>query len=124
MNKIIKISSFRMLVFSDTEKRDLTEALKNRKKFESLELDVDEKAMLDSVNFGTRIWLVKGCKIIQLSESRNTLQLSPRNEPKYAQLNLGISDLSIGQEIKDILDLINLPIYVRIGCIYFKSQKS
>ena len=48
--------------------------------------------------------------------------MSPRNEPKFAQINLGISEKSIGQEIKDVLDLINLPIYVRIGIFFYRIK--
>ena len=46
---------------------------------------------------------------------RNTLQLSPEQGPRFCQMNLGLTDVPVGEEIKSVLNLISLPAHVRIG---------
>ena len=49
---------------------------------------------------------------------RNTLQLSPEQGPRFCQVNLGLTNVPIGEEIKSVLNLITLPAHVRIGKLY------
>lgn len=49
---------------------------------------------------------------------RNTLQLSPEQGPRFCQMNLGLTSVPIGEEIKSVLNLISLPAHVRIGKLY------
>ena len=49
---------------------------------------------------------------------RNTLQLSPEQGPKFCQMNLGLTNVPIGEEIKSAVNLITLPAHVRIGKLY------
>ena len=49
---------------------------------------------------------------------RNTLQLSPEQGPKFCQMNLGLTNVPIGEEIKAAVNLITLPAHVRIGKLY------
>ena len=51
---------------------------------------------------------------------RNTLQLSPEQGPRFCQVNLGLTNVPIGEEIKSVLNLISLPAHVRIGKLYIR----
>ena len=51
------------------------------------------------------------------SSFRNTLQLSPQMNPRFCQINLGLTDTDVGVEIESVLNQLSLPLHVRIGFI-------
>ena len=49
---------------------------------------------------------------------RNKIQLSPQVNPRFCQLDIGLlGETNVGEEIESVLDLIALPLHVRIGMI-------
>ena len=108
-----------MLVFTTEEKTDLKNFMTARQSFQDFknELAVDEQQMLASLDFERKIWwlFLNKCTCEYYFYFRNSYQFSPRDEVKFVQLNLGLGQKTIGDEIKSCLELVNLPIYVRIG---------
>ena len=46
---------------------------------------------------------------------RNRCRFTPTIQPRYAQLNIGLTNREFGIEIREVLDLVELPLLVRIG---------
>ena len=48
---------------------------------------------------------------------RNRIKFSPSQSARYCQINLGLTSKGIAEEIRDCLELVNLPLLVRVGKI-------
>ena len=77
-------------------------------------LNSDEIALLSSRNYQNAIWLVIST---MNSFSRNRCLFTPTIQPKYVQLNIGLADSEFGPIIRQALELVTLPLLVRIGKI-------
>ena len=66
-----------------------------------------------AIKYGSRITLS-----MSLTFFRNKNQLSPQVNPRFCQLDLGMTgEVNVGEEIESVLNLIPLPLHVRIGII-------
>ena len=110
-----------MRLFSKKEKNDLKKFIAERPKFADAEqtFSVEELQLMKSQNMGEKIWWEKHFLTFDIKfHLRNTLQLSPELGPRFCQVNLGLTNVPIGEEIKSVLNLISLPAHVRIGKLY------
>ena len=110
--------NLRMIIFTTKERDQLTAFVENRPKFSETPFSGEELQLLNSQNFANNAWLVIACKFKSWFKFRNTLQLSPALNPRFCQLNLGLTNVPIGDEIKAALECIQLPAHIRIGLFY------